>query len=620
MDVALRLHGGDLEIDRLSIGGLAGATISATGKITEFAGRPQGNVDASIVAVDLAPVIDRLAAQYPDSLPLRELDKRAKSFDGLFGDARIDLVGTVARNDDGSSGIAVSAKGTAGGSDLVLTISGNGALDALEKAPLKLSFSADNADAGALMALYGLPSLPLGLAGSGQTSLTAEGAIASGLKLALDFTGQDMQANFDGDFQIADGAGGRKGCGPHRGGGSRTMADDHRTELPRHGHGHAGIADGRCRFRPRAAGCRQHPGRDRRRPGIRRRQCRNQGRRAASDRQPQPRCVRRRAGRRHGARRCQPAAGRRQLADRAVPVEGGNAVHGRTGADVQLDRGGIFGVLEDAHMLAVIARDGVRLADVSGRLDGGELTGLLEAKNNEGTALVSTQFKLAGADLRQFLQGSGLTGSGDVTASLSASGKSVEALVASLSGSGTAAIKGASIPGVNPDALPALLAGADRVGRDIDAARTAAFAPAIVSAGTLAAPSADIAFTVAAGVLRAPPVTLDAGKAVLSADLKTDFATGSVTAAGTVAYAPGDEALAGSDAGGSFHGRRAAGGAVRHNTTPSLWRSSSRSARWSGSRLASRLCNRRFWKSSGCAARCATTHRCSSSATRPRRL
>ena len=113
-----RLHGGDLEIDRLSIGGLAGATISATGKIKDFAGRPQGNVDASIVAVDLAPVIDQLAAQYPDNLLLTELDKRAKSYPGLFEDAEIDLVGTAVRNDDGSSGVAVSANGTAGGSEL----------------------------------------------------------------------------------------------------------------------------------------------------------------------------------------------------------------------------------------------------------------------------------------------------------------------------------------------------------------------------------------------------------------------------------------------------------------------------------------------------------------------
>jgi len=41
-------------------------------------------------------------------------------------------------------------------------------------------------------------------------------------------------------------------------------------------------------------------------------------------------------------------------------------------------------------------------------------------------------------------------------------------------------------------------------------------------------------------------VTLDTGKAVLSADLKADFATGSVSAAGNVVYAAGDDALAGS--------------------------------------------------------------------------
>ena len=130
-------------------------------------------------------------------------------------------------------------------------------------------------------------------------------------------------------------------------------------------------------------------------------------------------------------------------------------------------------------MHATLAKDGVRLSGLSGKLDGGELTGLFEARNNEGTTLASTQFKLAGADLGQVLEGSGLTGSGNITASLSASGESVEALIASLSGSGTAAVRDARIPGINPDAFPALLVGADKVGREIDAARTAAFAPAI---------------------------------------------------------------------------------------------------------------------------------------------
>ncbi len=68
------------------------------------------------MAVDLAPAIDQLAAQYPDNLLITELDKRAKSYPGLFEDAEIDFVGTAVRNDDGSNGVAISANGTAGGS------------------------------------------------------------------------------------------------------------------------------------------------------------------------------------------------------------------------------------------------------------------------------------------------------------------------------------------------------------------------------------------------------------------------------------------------------------------------------------------------------------------------
>ena len=130
IDTALRMHGGDLEIDRLSIGGLAGATLSATGKVKDFAGRPQGNVDASIVAVDLAPVIGQLAAQYPGNSCSPNWTSGPKAYGGLFEDAEIDLVGTAARNDDGSTASRVSAKGKAGGTSFELTLSGNGALDA----------------------------------------------------------------------------------------------------------------------------------------------------------------------------------------------------------------------------------------------------------------------------------------------------------------------------------------------------------------------------------------------------------------------------------------------------------------------------------------------------------
>jgi membrane protein involved in colicin uptake len=57
----------------------------------------------------------------------------------------------------------------------------------------------------------------------------------------------------------------------------------------------------------------------------------------------------------------------------------------------------------------------------------------------------------------------------------------------------------------------------------------------------------EVAFTLAAGVLRAPPVTLDAGKAKVSSDLKVDFPTRRVAATGSVTYLAGDEALVGSE-------------------------------------------------------------------------
>ena len=81
------------------------------------------------------------------------------------------------------------------------------------------------------------------------------------------------------------------------------------------------------------------------------------------------------------------AAGRRRAAGRPAPFQAKVATPFT--ADLDLTFGsvaaGIFGVLDDAQMHAALARDGVRLSDVSGKLDGGELTGLFEARNNDGT-------------------------------------------------------------------------------------------------------------------------------------------------------------------------------------------------------------------------------------------
>ena len=162
--------------------------------------------------------------------------------------------------------------------------------------------------------------------------------------------------------------------------------------------------------------------------------------------------------------------------------------------------------------------------------------------------------KLDGADLGQLLAGTGLGGNADLSASVTANGKSLDGMITSLSGSGTSSFRGLAIPGIDTKALPAILAGADRIGKDINAGKTAAFAPALVSDGRFAAGEGTAAFTIAEGVLRAPPVRLESKDAVVTVTPSFDFNRVSAAAGGSIAYNPGDEALVGSEPDVNFSG------------------------------------------------------------------
>ena len=161
--------------------------------------------------------------------------------------------------------------------------------------------------------------------------------------------------------------------------------------------------------------------------------------------------------------------------------------------------------------------------------------------------MFSGQIKLSDADISSILGDAGLKGVGDVSTALSASGKSVGGLVATLSGSGTAAFRSLVVDGINPLAFAEFLARADQFGKDIDAAKTASFAPGIAGSGSFAADPGEAAFTVAAGVLRAPPLELKNSEAKISANIQSDFNTGQVSADGTVSYDAGQETLVGSE-------------------------------------------------------------------------
>ncbi|MDR7035119.1 AsmA-like C-terminal region-containing protein [Mesorhizobium sp. BE184] len=547
IDTALRLRAGTLEIDRLSVDGLAGAAISATGRIEDFPANPTGNIDASVVSLDLAPLIDAAARHYPGNAVVKGLAARARAYPGLFNEAQVDLVASMAGTGDGSIGVALSSHGSAGGSAFSASLSGQGRPDDLANAPLTVTFNAKNDDATALLALYGVPVLPLGVAGEGSTDLSAKGTLRDGLSTQFGLSGNDFSFTFNGT--VANGQQGAVARGrasldaadlepwlmttgialPGMGAGmGTTLAADADygsgllvlsglngtiNEAAVAGDINAEIKDGR----PHLAGALELD---------------------ELDLEPVATML-------FGSTALESVAEGWPVA----PFAGKSNAPFTADLDIRTGAlaAGAFATVYDATMAFKLGDEALSVANLKGKLFGGELAGLFELKNNGGTGLFTGQATLSGTDLTMMLPDAGLTGAAGLTTTVSTSGKSVDAMIASLSGSGTVSLKGLTIANVNPQAFPAFITQADATGRDIDAGKTAAFAPALAAAGSFDAADTDIAFTLANGTLRAPPVTFENPAATLSADLSADLNAGTVAARGAIAYRPGDEALVGSE-------------------------------------------------------------------------
>ncbi|MBZ9732504.1 AsmA family protein [Mesorhizobium sp. CA9] len=547
VDTALRLREGLLEIDRLSIGGLAGASISATGRIKDFPQSPTGKLNASVVAVDLKPLIDVAAQHYPGNGALKGLASRAAAYPELFQDARIDLLTSAADNGDGTTGLALSAQGKAGGSAFSASLSGKGTADKLSEAPVAITFNARNDNAATLLALYGLPALPLGMLGHANIEVSAKGSVAGGLATSFNLTADDFRASFDGT--VAETA-----QGPTAKGKVNLSAADIEPWLMTTGVGLPGMGTGTSTSLAADAdfgnGLLVLSGLT---GSINKAAVSGDVNIDAKDGLP------------HLAGAL--ALDELDLDPLTVSLFGDQSFAAAKGgwpttpfsqkstlpfnADLDLNTSalavGSFARARDASFSLKLDREGIHVSDLKAKLYGGDLTGLFDLKNTEGTGLFSGQMRLAGSDLSAVLPGAGIGGRGDLSAALSTSGKSVDAMIAALSGSGTAALKGLKVDGINPDGFGAIIAKADAIGRDIDTAKTAEFAPQIASDGSFAAGDADVAFTVANGTLRVPPISLDNPGATLSADVTADLNTSTVTAKGTLTYRPGEEALVGSE-------------------------------------------------------------------------
>ena len=563
VDTAFRLRQGLLEIDRLSISDIAGATISATGTLRDFPQSPSGNLDASLVAVDLAPLIGVAAQYYRENAIVQALQARAAANGGLFEDARIDVVATAAAHGDGDSGVAISANGAAGGTSLSATLSGRGKAAHPGEADVSILLSGRNDDATRLLALYGLNVLPLGLTGPGETEFSLKGKLSGGLATSASLTAGDFSAGFAGAASL--GANGVSVKGP-----ARLNAADIEPWLMTTGVAIPGMGAGlpvdleadldygdgllvldgiRGAVNQGAVSGAVNASLKGDKPHL-------SGELTLDEVTLDPLVAM--------------VLGESALQDSG---EGWPTAHfaPKVAAPFSADVGITTATLVagpavtayDAGLRVKLDDEGLRLSELSATLYDGKASGFVELKNNGGTALFSSQLRLENADIASLLANSGLAGRGDISTSLSASGKSVGGLVTTLSGAGTARFGSLVVDGVNAAAFPAFIARADQFGKDIDAARTASFAPAIAADGSFTAEPGEMAFSIAAGVLRAPPLALRNAAAAIDVNLQSDFNTGDVAANGVVTFAPGNEALVGSEPALRFSLRGPLGATVR---------------------------------------------------------
>jgi uncharacterized protein involved in outer membrane biogenesis len=546
VDTALRLREGQLEIDRLSIIGLAGANLSATGTIRDLDGTPTGNLDAAIVATDLAPLVRVLAERDGQTAAWAELARRSAEYPGLLADARLDLVASAAAEED-RVGVSISGSGTAGGSRISAMLSAEDAAVGLAQTPLRFSVEIANDNASPLAALIGLPALPIDFAGAARVEADLQGVLSQGATTGIQLSGDDLRVRFDGLARLTGEGLGLTGPASIEARDLEPWLLTTGVALPGTGEGLPVSLSAELDY---AAGLAVLSGLSGSIAGVDTNGDLN---------------VQTIDGLPHITGAISASVLDLGLVAEMIVGQEAMAPGGRVwptapfsqrsrtaftaSVDIEAERllADELGAVSNARLSARLARDGIALSNFAATLHGGQLTGLGELRNDAGTGLFSGQFQVEGARLADILSNDALTGDVDLSATLSASGKSFDGLVAALSGSGTASVRHLGIDGINPDGFGRLIAEADRAGPEIDAAATASFAPAIVRDGTMQIEAVDLAFTVASGVARVPPLRLEAEGASLAAELQANLTAGTIGVDATLTYDPGREHLVGAD-------------------------------------------------------------------------
>lgn len=593
VDLAVRVHGGRFDFDRLMVNDVAGTTLTATGAYEPFASAPSGTLDATLLSADLSHFLTLVAHRHPQIPFFRSLSARVDNYPGLFDDTEVNIIANAvaapnsesvpvpaANNNAGKNKSArtkeastktpakggeasFSVTGKAGGMKLDLSGTTSGGSSESDPIQMQLNGTATSQNGETVLALLGLPSLPLGLAGELTADLTMQGAPSAGMRTQLKLTAPDGTAAADGILSLVGGDIAASGKAQLKSADLQPFIATAGYSLPGFGEGLSAdlssdfqFAKGLLRF-PNLAG---KLGSD----DVSARIEANFSDSGLPQLKGEAKLSSIELGSLAAIMLGQEAIEPAKASKASIWPKTAFAVRPSlpllidlklTAAQAHMDG---FGVLSDFSTRLQKGMDDLTLGELTGNWAGGYLVGNVSLRNSDKTALLTSDLKWSSAALQDFYRlpdgSSPFSGTVKAALSLNGSGTSVTDLVSSLAGSGSADVENFAIHGLDESALPGMLSAADAMGdqaagvSQLDTKQFAAIADKAVGRGNFAAGHPRFDFTIAGGIARLAPIGLSSGDTALAGDLQMDLSTLGLSGEGSFSFKQAEDTQSGSAA------------------------------------------------------------------------
>lgn len=196
------------------------------------------------------------------------------------------------------------------------------------------------------------------------------------------------------------------------------------------------------------------------------------------------------------------------------------------------------------------------LEEATGQWLGGTMSGRLMVANTDGNGFYQGRISLRQAELSAVERAIGrateagvLEGRLDLDLVAEATGTSVSDLLAATNGSGTGKIAALTVRRLDSGLLPKILPEADAIEGEVTVAKVQGLAERLLGGAPSTFANVEVPFNITDGVLRVTALSLANAAAKLDGTARVDLAGGQTEADIRMAFAAGDDALAGAEPG-----------------------------------------------------------------------